>query len=688
MISSLEGFQSKFVEEALDNIEELEQSLMALEDSPENRDLLEQVFRIMHSLKGGGAMFGFERLSEFAHHMESLYELVRSGTMRLTPGLLSVTFRSVDLMRNMLDENSSETSEIFSLAKQIIGEVTGFISESVPETNNGSKSSLSMVEQEPQGIVTWHISFHPGENVLSNGINILYLLDELSQLGKFFAIPRSGFVPHFESFLPQVTYLWWDLFLATDSGKNDILDVFLFVEPESDIQFNLLENRDLFYENGFVEYLEKLRKNDLSVELTELNQVFSDTMLKPAIVDEVVEHESEQLSVSSNHKTKASDSIRVASGKIDQLMNLVSEMVISQERLRNIATDHTIPELTQVSQQIQKLTTLLRDTTFSISLVPLDSLTIRFRRLVRDLSSRLGKKIEFEVQGGETELDKSMIDSLADPLLHIIRNAIDHGIETPQKRQKGGKSLPGRISLKAGYSGANVLLEITDDGAGIDHQKVLQKAIEKGLVSSSHLLTPPQILELIFLPGFSTLSGVTDISGRGVGMDVVKRNIEAIRGEVKINSETGKGTTISIILPLVLSIIDGLLVQIGDNKYILPLDVVDRLYSVDSGRIRNSFLEVVHLNDQQFPFIDLRKEMNIPGLYPEAIQMVVVSQGREKLAVSVDKVIGNIQAVLKPLGTHYQYQKTISAATIMGDGSIALVLDVNQLFKINSNKTD
>ncbi len=688
MISSLEKFQTKFVEEALDNIEELEQALMALENSPENSDLLEQIFRIMHSLKGGGAMFGFERLSEFAHHMESLYELIRSGTMRLTPGLLSVTFRSVDLMRNMLDDRSSGTNEVFSLAKQIIGEVTRFISGSVPETKSGIESPVPLTEQEHRGIITWHISFHPGENVLSNGINILYLLDELSQLGNFFAVPRSKNVPDFDSFLPHVTYFWWDLFLATDSGENEILDVFLFVEPESDIHINLLVDRDLFCDHRFVSYLEKLRKNDFSVQLTELKQVYTEPELKSAESYEVSEHESDQLSLSSTHQTKANGSIRVASGKIDQLMNLVSEMVISQERLGDIATHHSIPQLTQVSQHIQKLTTLLRDTTFSISLVPLDSLTIRFRRLVRDLSSRLGKEIEFKVQGAETELDKSMIDNLADPLLHIIRNAIDHGIETPRERQKRGKSLPGRISLKAGYSGANVLLEISDDGAGIDHQKVLQKAIEKGLVSSSHLLTPQQIVELVFLPGFSTLSGVTDISGRGVGMDVVKRNIEAIRGDVKIISDKGKGTTISIMLPLILSIIDGLLVQIGDNKFIIPLNVVDRLYSTGSEEIRNSFLEVIHLDGQQLSFIDLRKEMSVPGLYPKVIQMVVISQGDEKLAVSVDKVIGNIQAVLKPLGTHYQYQKIISAATIMGNGSIALVVDVNQLFKIISKKAN
>lgn len=359
----------------------------------------------------------------------------------------------------------------------------------------------------------------------------------------------------------------------------------------------------------------------------------------------------------------------------------MSELVITQERLNMIAGRYQIPELKMVTERVQKLTGQLRDSAFSMSLIPLSSLLARFQRLVRDLGAQLGKRVEFVAEGAETELDKTMIDSLTDPLLHILRNSLDHGIEVPAERIKAGKDPVGKITLEAGYAGANVVIKVKDDGAGVDEQKVRRKALERGLISENEVLTREEVLQLLFVPGFSTAGAVTEVSGRGVGMDVVKRNIAAVRGEVVLASEKGRGSCLTITLPLVLSIIDGLLVRIGATLYVLPLSLVDRIYATESRRLENNFIDVLELGGRQIPYVFLRKEFGVVGEVPSRSQVVVVRYEGYVVALVVDQVVGKFQAVLKPLGKLFHGQKMISAATIMGDGSIALVLDASALIR-------
>ncbi|MDG5799766.1 chemotaxis protein CheA [Marinilabiliaceae bacterium ANBcel2] len=363
-------------------------------------------------------------------------------------------------------------------------------------------------------------------------------------------------------------------------------------------------------------------------------------------------------------------------------MNLVSELVITQERLNSISGKYHIPELKMVSENVQKLTGMLRDTAFSMSLIPIENILTRFQRLVRDLGGGLGKKINFSASGTDTELDKTMIDTLIDPLLHIVRNCVDHGLETPDERIKNGKSAEGNIFLSAGYSGANVVITIKDDGRGIDPEKIRRRAIEKKMISSDSKPSSTELYNLLFEPGFSTSDKITEVSGRGVGMDVVNRNITSVRGNAIIESEYGKGTTVTITLPLVLSIIDGLLVQIGDNQYVLPLSVTDKIYSVTNDMLNNKFIDLVTLEGRQVPFINLRKELEIKSYPPERVQLVVIKNSGSEAALSVDRVVGKIQAVLKPLGKLYNNNKLISAATIMGDGSISLVFDIDETIKL------
>jgi len=334
---------------------------------------------------------------------------------------------------------------------------------------------------------------------------------------------------------------------------------------------------------------------------------------------------------------------------------------------------------------MEKLSRQLREVVFGITLIPLKTIMGRFKRLVRDVSQNLNKEIEFIVEGDETELDKNIIECITDPLMHILRNSLDHGIESKEERLNSGKAPIGKITFKAFYSGANVHIQIIDDGKGIDANVIREKALEKGLINEDANLSQKEIFDLIFTPGFSTAIEVTDVSGRGVGMDVVKRNISDIRGEIDIQSEVGRGTTLTIKLPLTLSILDGLLVQIGDYKYLVPLPVVEKCYEVSSSSLQNNFNKLIVLDGDQTPFIDLREEFNLFDKAPEIIQLIVVNNGERKVGLSVDSIIGEYQAVLKPLGKYYRSQDFISGATILGDGSIALVLDTNKIVSQFSN---
>ena len=362
-------------------------------------------------------------------------------------------------------------------------------------------------------------------------------------------------------------------------------------------------------------------------------------------------------------------------------MNLVSELVTTQARLSLFAESNENPELSIVAENVQKLTRQLRDIAFSICLIPIQNILTRFHRLVRDLSTELNKEVELFIEGSETELDKSIIESLSDPIMHILRNSLDHGIEDAAVRLKAGKPAKGTILIKAYYSGANVIIKITDDGAGVDLDKVRNKAISKGLVSADVNLSKKEIIELLFLPGFSTAEKVTGVSGRGVGMDVVRRKIMDIRGEVDVDTKLGHGTSITIKLPLTLSIIDGLLVAIDGVSYIISLSVVDKCYAVLHSQVMTAYNNIIVLDGVQVPFYYMREEFDSTSQAPDMEQVIVVRYEESKVGIIIDKVIGEYQAVLKPLGKMYKEQDMISGASILGDGTIALVLDTNKIIK-------
>jgi two-component system, chemotaxis family, sensor kinase CheA len=668
----MDNFQKKFIEEAIDLINNLEEALLTLEKTPGDSELIAAVFRIMHSLKGGGGMFGFEDISHFTHNLETIYDEVRNNRLTLTDELLSITFSAVDHLRNLLNPNALQDPLIKKNHTLLLNKVEEIHnkSQSKQEVNYNPESVENLESTEKN----YFIRFVPNEGIMDNGTNPLYLIDELCSLGKSKVFVRKHKLPLLTKFNPAKCYISWEIIIATNNSINELKDVFIFVEDDSELEILKLSDTNLLNNQSIVEEIE-----------TKYGQ--TDKINTKELLDFVKAKEFELKNKKVTVKEKLSNftkeniisSIRVDSQKIDQLMNLVSELVTTQASLSLYVEENQVNELNQLSENIENITRQLRDTAFSISLIPIETMITRFHRLIRDLSFEFSKNIEFITEGAETELDKTLVQGLTDPLMHIIRNSVDHGIEPEEERIAKGKTPQGMIYLKAYYSGANVVIKIQDDGRGINPELVRKKAIEKELIPSDTQLSDKEILDLVFLPGFSTAEIVTDVSGRGVGMDVVKKKIDEIRGTVDLESKINIGTTLTIKLPLTLSIIDGLLVEIDKTKYVMPLNLVDKIYAIEHSKLDKSYNSLAVIDNEQIPFYNLRQEFSVAGQSPEIEQLVTVRYEDKRVGLLVDNVIGEYQAVLKPLGKLFINHDIISGATILGDGTIALVLDTNKI---------
>lgn len=681
MVNNFDSFRDRFREEAFDHISDLERALFELDGDTSQTGLVEDVFRALHSLKGGGGMFGFEKLSAFTHDLETVYDQIRKGKLLISQRLLSITLRSVDLLRKLLLEEDANLPEVdksyasIELELQSLLNSGADLSSPYGDTDN-LQNGQSNVES---GVCTFFIQLIPDKDVLSSGSNLFYVTDELASLGSIRLIPRLGRIPCLDGLIPCDCYTSWDIVLVTSKSEDQVKDVFIFIEDSSKIETALLSKTDLLKNEAFVQELDNLIEADTP---------FSAELLRGLVENY---HTEETLAVASRKRGGGSasrpaqgSSLRVSSEKVDDLLDLVGELVLSQARLGLISERNNIPDLDLVSSAIQKLSVQLRDCTYSISLVPVSTLTMRLKRLIRDLSGSLGKRVEFLLEGEDTELDKSTMESITDPLMHIVRNCIDHGIENSAERAQAGKSEVAKIFFRAFYSGTNVIIEVEDDGRGLDVTSIKEKAVKRGLVKSDSHLSDQEVFDLLFLPGFSTRETVSEVSGRGVGLDVVKNNIAAVRGEVKIASTLGQRTRISLQLPMVLSIIDGLLITVGHSKFVIPLALSTGIFSIKREELLCLANGNVVLEGNIYPLVNLRAFFSIGGDLPEVLQAVLIPFKGERVLIAADRVIGKIQAVLKPMGKLHQQNRFLSAATILADGSIALVLDVNSIILDNS----
>ena len=733
----MDQFKQKAIEEAHELISGLEDSLLVLENDSDDKDNIAKVFRIMHTLKGNSAMFGFNYIAEFTHHIESIYDLVRNDKLKLNKDIFDITLFSVDHLKILLEDINLENASNKKSHTDFLNKLIDFVKkintlldsgaefidldegkekEKKPTKEKKVKKAEKETEEEKvevekieekveipaepvkkqeEKICSFIISFKPVKEILQTGSNPLFIIDDLNNLGKCKSFVDISNIPALDKLNPISCHVSWNVVLSTKESINAIRDVFIFVESDCTIDIKQISEDDVFNRTDFTEYIQK------QLNISETNNILETELIfntiteeeEPELIGEQLEQKEPddkkiitiqdipQINRKQVVNKEVITSIRVASERLDVLMNLVSELVTTQARLSLFAESNVNSELSIVAENVQKLTRQLRDIAFSICLIPIQNILTRFHRLVRDLSTELNKEVELFIEGSETELDKSIIESLSDPIMHILRNSLDHGIEDAAVRLKAGKPAKGTILIKAYYSGANVIIKITDDGAGVDLDKVRNKAISKGLVSADVNLSKKEIIELLFLPGFSTAEKVTGVSGRGVGMDVVRRKIMDIRGEVDVDTKLGHGTSITIKLPLTLSIIDGLLVAIDGVSYIISLSVVDKCYAVLHSQVMTAYNNIIVLDGVQVPFYYMREEFDSTSQAPDMEQVIVVRYEESKVGIIIDKVIGEYQAVLKPLGKMYKEQDMISGASILGDGTIALVLDTNKIIK-------
>jgi two-component system chemotaxis sensor kinase CheA len=649
----VDRFKQTFREEAREILVELEASLLELNGNPEEMELVGRVFRSLHTLKGSGAMFGFEELAAFTHHLETAFDEVRNGRLLIDSELIDLALAALDQIKAMLEEDSGNAAADSSARREILAKVrqkTGRVEGNPSEGKRYGTPAAS----EGGAPCDWKIRFAPGPELMRNGADPLILLRELKQLGGLRLTASMAAVSPIGELDPERCYVSWEMVLTTSAGRDAIRDVFIFVED--------------------------------CCELTIEPASSPAPTAAPCTADETARALDEHRASSGGRRTydrsDNASSLRVPAERLDQFVDLVGELVTVQARLSEIAAQHDDPEVTAVSEEIERLTASLRENSMNIRMTPIRATFEKFRRLVHDLARDLGKDVELSMEGADTELDKTVIDRLSDPLMHLIRNSMDHGIESPEARASAGKRPTATIRLSARHAGASVLIEVSDDGGGIDAGAVRNRAIEKGLVAADAALTEAEIFALLFEPGFSTAKQVTDISGRGVGMDVVRQSVDSLRGTIEVVSKRGHGTGVTLRLPLTLAIIDGLLVKIGNANFVMPL--ANTLECIELTRrdiAKANGKHVAEVRGEIMPYIRLREYFNIHSERPEIEQIMVVETEEGRYGFVVDKVLGDHQTVIKNLGRFYRHVKFVSGATILGNGTVALILDPFRLVK-------
>jgi two-component system, chemotaxis family, sensor kinase CheA len=714
---SMDQALQTFFAESRELLQQMEDLLLRLEDAPDDQEAINAMFRAAHTIKGSAGLFGLDQVVSFTHTVENLLDKVRDGDVDITSDLVAELLLCRDHMGMLVDHAAAGGGEL-DADRQHHGErLTVKLRELMGDRQDDAqaKSVAQMpthheakVESSGGGEVssdTWHLSLRFGEDVLRNGMDPLSFIRYLTTLGEIVSlhtIPDA--MPDADSMDPESCYLGFEIALKSDADKKAIEDVFDFVRE--DCQIHILPPRSKLGEyinliNALPEadtYLGEILVKSGALTQKELDEGLSrqgktDTPIGAVLVEQkmvqqvVVDSALEKQKQAKETRAQEARFIRVQADKLDALINLVGELVIAGASANLLAQRTKDSALQEATSTVSGLVEEIRDGALELRMVEIGETFNRFQRVVRDMSRELGKDIGLEISGADTELDKTVVEKISDPLMHLVRNSMDHGIESKDLREQRGKPAKGTLRLNAFHDSGSIVIEVGDDGGGLNRERILNKAIERGLITSGQGLSDREVYNLIFEPGFSTAEQVTNLSGRGVGMDVVRRNIQSLRGTVDIDSKEGVGTTIRIRLPLTLAIIDGFLVGVGGAAFVVPLDMV--LECVDlanetqqASRDRN----YINLRGEVLPFVRLRDQFDVEGQAGRRENVVVVHYGGQKAGLVVDTLLGEFQTVIKPLGKVFSGTKGIGGFTILGSGEVALILDVPSLIQQAAKK--
>ncbi|MDF3135243.1 chemotaxis protein CheA [Pseudomonas extremaustralis] len=656
MSINLDQAQQTFIVEARELLQAMEQSLLQLESEPGDEDAIGAVFRAAHTIKGSAGLFGLASIVSFTHIVEDVLDRLRDGHVAVDAALIAVLLQSGDHMLELIEVVASRGEALPSAALEreaALREALGAYQEAPLPC--ADIDTVAMDDDVPTEVL-WHLSLRFGADVFRNGMDPLSFLRYLETLGQLLHVTTlTNSIPAVDGWDPESCYLGFEIDLRSSASHAALNEVFDFVRDDCEVQISVVD------EPG---------DNSAAVDSEEVAEVEQGptAAVQP------------RAAASGDAKLRDGNYVRVNADKLDELINLVGELVIASAGASLLARSCNNDPLQEATSTVSGLVEEILDGALHLRMIPIGDTFNRFRRVVRDVSQELGKDIDLIINGAETELDKTVVEKIGDPLMHLLRNAMDHGIESADARRAAGKPTKGHLSLNAYHDSGSIVLEIADDGAGLNRERILAKAQERGLVASGAALTDQEIYNLIFEPGFSTAEAVTNLSGRGVGMDVVKRNITLLRGTVDLDSRPGEGTVVRIRLPLTLAIINGFLVGIDHCTYVIPLDMVQECIELDE-RQRQSSREqgYLDLRGEVLPLVDLRDHFSHEGPPARRQNVVVVRYAEHKAGLVVDDLLGEFQTVIKPLGKLFGALRGISGSTILGSGAVALILDIPAL---------
>lgn len=648
-----------FFSECEELLQEIESVLLHLLEGIEDKETINKLFRHIHTIKGSAGIFGFEHIEAFAHGLENLLQQVREEKLHFTPQLAEYLLKCRDHLAQLVEcaaANSIPDQDLLEQGEALTAGIREFMPagngqiDSPPTKRSAAIAPIPETDREED---TWHLSLRFKPDTFRNGFDPLSFIRYLNEIGRIVelrVIDRD--LPPLTELDPENCHLGFEIRLRTPADEGEIRQVFEFVEDDCDIT--------VAPEGGRSQPAPAAR---VAVGVTPATTARSE----------------ERLPLPTARKARKAKYIRVDSDKLDQLVNFVGELVISTAHICQTAHGRGYEDIAESTDTLTKLVGDIRDSTLQLRMIPIGGAFNRFNRIVHDLGQELGKEVRLEIHGAETELDKSVTEIISDPLMHLVRNAIDHGLETSERRAALGKNPEGTLRLNAYHETGEIIIEVGDDGAGLNREKILARAMKAGLVKAGETLTDTDIHRFLFMPGFSTAEHVTNLSGRGVGLDVVNKNIEALRGRVDIESQEGRGTTMRIRLPLTLAIIDGFLVNVAESSFIIPLDLVVECLQFSEEYLVHGNKKVMELRGEALPVIRLGEIFDVNGKKIERENIVVVRQAGKKIGLIVDELLGEVQSVIKPLGRIFGRTPGFSGATILGDGTVALILDVASL---------